>query len=148
MDSAVVTFSVDERGSLKSPNLHDGFVDGVVLEGEKRVAVSLRDVSGQVFSMRLIEVEALVCNEFRQGNIILDITIFSGIAPDDDALGSLFGSPHPSVAREHHEQHKRLLQDRSDKIRKGVLKLVSIEPSYGCSLTALCGEVIISRTAR
>jgi hypothetical protein len=66
-------FSVGDHGFLRSPNLHDGFVDGVLLTGDESATVMMRDVTGQTFSMQLIGIKALVCDDFRQGNIILSI---------------------------------------------------------------------------
>jgi hypothetical protein len=137
---------LDDRGFLSHPNLHDGFVDGINLVGEKAAAVLLRDVHGQTFSMQLAGAEALVCDNFQMGNIILDVQITSGVAPNRDTLGSLFVSPHPSAAKEFHDQHAQFLERHVAEVKERALVLVSIVPSYGCKLIALCREVQISRT--
>ena len=141
---SAMNFTIDEHGFVRSPNLHDGFLDGVQRVSEDAVALSLRDVRGQTFVMELIGAEALVCDDFRLGNIIFDIQIVSGAAPDKDILASLFVPPHPAAAKEFHDQHSEFLQKRIDRVSEGALKLVSIDPSYGCSLRALCTEVKIT----
>lgn len=137
-------FKVDDRGFLTSPNLHDGFVDGVQLVSENAVDVSLRDVRGKTFVMQLVGVEALLCEDFRLGNIILDVQIVSGAAPDKDIINSMFVPPHPAAAREFHDRHEGFLERKIDKVSEGTLKLILIVPSCGCSLRALCREVNIS----
>jgi hypothetical protein len=139
-----MAFSFDQHGFLANPTLHDGFVDGLLLEDEKRATVLLRTVGGEKFKMQLNGVEAFVCDDFRQGNIILHIQIFSGIAPDDNSLGRLYGPPHPSAAQEYHDRYKLLLTQKIEKIKEGLLSLVAIDPSYGCDLRAICQEVIIT----
>ena len=143
----VMTFSIDDHGYLRSPYLHDGFVDGILLAGESAVTVLLRDVKDRTFSMQLIGVEHLACDDFRQGNIILHVQIVSGIAPNDDTLRSLLGPPHPKAAQEFHDRHEQFLQKKIEKIKAGSLTLVSIDPSYGCYLRALCRDVVISPRA-
>ena len=144
MYDVAMAFGLDDHGFLRDPNLHDGIVDGIHLVSDKAVVVSLRDAHRQTFSMQLVGVEALVCDDFRLGNIILDVQITSDVAPDKDTLGSLFVPPHPSAAEEFHDQHARFLDRHADRIKEGTLVLVSIAPSYGCKLVALCREVLIS----
>ncbi|MBS0245326.1 MAG: hypothetical protein JSR61_01810 [Proteobacteria bacterium] len=139
-----MTIAVDDLGVLRSPSLHDGLVLGIMLSGEDAATVALRDVQGQDFSMRLTGAEGLVCDNFLLGNIISEIWITSGKAPHDDALDVLFAQPHPAAAKEFHDQHAAFVKRKMDEIREGSLKLVSIDSSYGCRLTALCREVEIS----
>ena len=143
MYDGAMAFVLDDHGYLRDPNLHDGLVDGIHLPSDTAVTVSLRDIQGQRFSMQLIGAVAFVCDDFRLGNIILDVQIASRVTPDMDTLGSLFGTPHPSAA----EGHARALERYAEKIREGTLALVTINPSYGCTLTALCREVLISRAS-
>jgi hypothetical protein len=139
-----IPISIDDNGFLRSPNLHDGFLDGILLAGENRATVLLRTVAGQSFSMQIIGVEALVCNDFRQGNIIFDVQIVSRVVASEDTLGHLFVPPHPDAALEFHDEHKRFLGRQISRIKDGELKLVSIESSYGCNLKALCQDITIS----
>lgn len=141
-----MSFVVDQNGLLTEPNLHDGFVDGIQLIGKNSAVVALRNVHGQTFSIQLMGLEALVCDEFRQGNIILDVQITSGKPPSKDALSSLYVAPHPSAAAEYHDKHARFIQAQTDRITQGDLVLVLIEPSYGCQLIALCRELLVSPT--
>src|SRR5262249_31606368 len=60
--TVTVTFVVDQNGYLTTPILHDGFVDGVQLTGDKSAAVALRTIHGERFSMQMIGLEALACD--------------------------------------------------------------------------------------
>ncbi len=141
MYDGTMEYVLGPQGFLRDPHLHDGFVDGVRMADDKTAVLSLRDIRGQRFTMQLIGVERLVCDDFRQGNIILSIEIVSGMAPNMDALGSLFHLL-PEEAR---DQPPPYLELRAKQVAEGSLVLVTIEPSYGCKLTALCRQVLISR---
>lgn len=108
------------------------------------MTVLLRDESGQALSMQLVGTEALVCNNFRQGNIVGDVQIVSGIAPYADMLNLLLDPPHPKAAEEFHDRHRRFVKQKIGQNKDGSLSLVSIDPSYGCKRIALCREVAIS----
>lgn len=139
-----MVFLVDQQGYLIEPKLHDGFVDGIRLEGEGRVTVLLRTLGGERLIMDLIGVEAFACDDFREGNIILDVQIVSGIAPNENSLDRLYGVPHNAAEQAHHDRHQLFLAHKIERIAKGLLSLVAISPSYGCALSAVCQEVSIA----
>jgi hypothetical protein len=139
-----MAFQLDEHCILRDPELHDGYVDGIHLTPNKGVTISLRDVDGQTFSMQLIELVDLVCNDFRETNIIYDIRLTSGQLPDASTLAALLSAPHPSAAPVFHDHHAQRLQQYSEKVTERALVLVSLNPSYGCELIALCREVLVS----
>jgi hypothetical protein len=139
-----MAFQLDEHCFLRDPSLHDGYVDGMHLTTDQGATVSLRDINGQTFSMQLIGVVALVCNDFREANIIYDIQLACGQLPDASILAALLIAPRPSAAQEFHDRHAQLLQQYAEKVRERALILVSLRRSYGCELVALCREVLIS----
>ena len=59
----------------------------------------------------------------------------------DARLAKLLPPPHPSAALEYHSAHASWLAATENKIASGEATLVSLEPSYGCDLIALCSEV-------
>jgi hypothetical protein len=97
-----------------------------------------------LISMQLAGLEAFVCNDFRQGNIILSVQIISAFAPSEDAVTLLFVPPHPSAAKEFHDRYSQFLKKQIEMVTRGALTFVTIDPSYGCNVSALCQEVLIS----
>jgi hypothetical protein len=57
------------------PNFHDGFVDGILAEGEKAVRLFLRTNDQKRFTLILGGVEAMKFENVRAGNIILDVAM-------------------------------------------------------------------------
>ncbi|MBV8536415.1 MAG: hypothetical protein JO128_12525 [Alphaproteobacteria bacterium] len=138
-------FSLSAKGYLREPNLHDGFVDGIKLDGQHFVRVFLRDVTEQRYVMELAGVEGLIGNEFRQGNIIFDVKIVRGVAPDMEALRSLFEPPHPTAPAKYQDEYGSFLDKHAERIKNGDLSLVRVESSYGCSIISLCADIRITR---
>jgi len=93
--------------------------------------------------MQMIGVEAFVCDDFREGNIICDVQIVSGIAPSNNLLDRLYRAPHSTAEQDYHDRHHLLVARKVENIKAGSLFLVVLNPSYGCDLRALCQEVII-----
>lgn len=125
--------------------LHDGFVEGIHLRNDTTVRLSLREVGGQAYATDLIGVSAFLCNDFRQGNIILRISATTGAPPDVRILAFLFDPPHPSVAEPFRKRYEEGIARVVEEIEAGKATLVSITPSYGCDLAALCERVEIER---
>lgn len=121
--------------------LHDGFVDGIRLIADKTTRLSLREIGGRAYEIDLIGVERLLCNDFREGNIILSIRMTTGAPPDRQTLEMLFESPATAVAEPIRQRHAELVEREVGRIEDGSMTLVSIMPSYGCVLVALCREV-------
>lgn len=139
---------VSDRGLLREPQLHDGYLTAVRIEDAGHVVVRLRDYSKTDYTLTLSGIESFCCNNFREGNIICHVLWFSGIQPDVSLLRSIVGEPHPSVGSPHREHHERLIQRYSDDVAEGRLTLIAIEPSYGCELYALCGTAELQATSQ
>jgi hypothetical protein len=115
-------------------SFHDGSVDGILVSG-KDAKVFLRDVSGSCFTMALSGVERLKVDDFREGNIILRLSMLAGGKCDADLIRDLY---EPS---EHDRGADEFLSRLQERVNNEKLVLVEITPSYGCSLLALCAEV-------
>src|SRR5262245_25860796 len=111
---------IDPQGELRHPNLHDGAIEGLQLEADKRLEIALRDVTGQRYRMRLTALRRLICDDFREGNIILSITIDQGTQPDIGVIRRLLGGT---------EQEERIVADTVRSIAEGRMTLVTIAPS-------------------
>ncbi len=138
---------------MSSPNLigpltgfHDGNLESVTV-GDGTAVFGLTHVDGRRFRLNLSGVEALAMNDFREGNIILELQVLSASdfgkaelsAGDVRAtLEALFPRPHADAAPEHHETYERFLQAQHERLDQGAAKLVLLEPAYGADLIAFC----------
>jgi hypothetical protein len=112
--------SISEEGMLLNPVLHDAKLLGVLTFESKRTLVIVQLGSGEINGLWLTGVERLNAKNFYVGNIILDCTVESGPRANCD------------------QAYLELLRVR---IRRSELKIVTINPSYGCEFCALCKEV-------
>lgn len=126
------------------PSFHDGWLTGIVV-GEKSTTLGLRALDGTNYELRLFDVQRFRANDFLEGNIIMHLEVIKGHVStwtDVDArLAELLPSPHPSAALKYHSAYASWLAAISTKIASGEAALVSLEPSYGCDLIALCSDV-------
>jgi len=126
--------SISEEGMLLNPVLHDAKLLGVLTFESKRTLVIVQLGSGEINGLWLTGVERLNAKNFYVGNIILDCTVESGPRANcDQAFKDL------ELAQDKGAQaYLELLRVR---IRRSELKIVTINPSYGCEFCALCKEV-------
>lgn len=131
MSAIDVALSLNEWGGVREPDLHDGHLVGVHVQEDKVVDLFLRDVAGVGFQFRLEGVERLRANDFRQGNIILSAELRTGpdITEQDIIDVGAVGSK---------DEDLRLILERA---QEEGLTIFRIDPSYGCTLTALCHGV-------
>ena len=120
---------------IEQPRLHDGSLEGFYVKADKSATLFVRDVNGVKYELELGSVEYLLANEFREGNIILDLTIERGKDCEVSLLRALFDSKYL-------ETHPNFLVALQQRIEAEGLTLVSIDPSYGCSFLALCKTLI------
>lgn len=117
------------------PDFHDGYLTGISLEREcAELAISLEN--GEKWRVTIHGVQALHVDEFREGNVINRFDAVCRSTPARDILQRLFYPPHPSAAREFHEQHAALLKNKSEMVTAGQAVLIVITPSYGAELLA------------
>lgn len=113
------------------PNFHDGHVDGVLV-AEGSASIFLRTVSSEKFTIVLRGVKSLVMNDFRQGNIILDLEWVDAMNISDSAILDYYWMPKGEAA---------VLRERWINEIKGMqLRAIEISPSYGANLTAIFRE--------
>jgi hypothetical protein len=112
-------------------DLHDSHLIGLSVDREKRGRLLFELAGGRRTTLVLEGVQYLQADNFRQGNIVLDVVIQKGADCDESYLEQLFG-------KEYLEQNKAFKESLGARIGSGELVLVAIEPSYGCVLVALC----------
>lgn len=126
---------LDRDGIVRHPNVHDARLEAISVQ-KPQACLKIVDVDGKHLDLVLQGVERLYATDFREGNIIFDITIGGDIsALDRSELASLFGTNVEKLKQAH------FLEAIAPRLASGELLLVQLAPSYGCSLIALCGQV-------
>ncbi len=134
-------FVINPDGILSQPDLHDGHVLGLRLLNKTTLQISTQTVDGEAFALVLAGLQRLRCDGFAEGNVIFSVEITRNAAPKLETLYRLTGEP---PAREpYRSRHEEWMAELSRDIAEGRLTLVSLEPSYGCMVTALCETVQI-----
>jgi len=136
-------YTIDAAGVLRAPNVHDGHLIGLELAEPKTLTARIRDLGGQLFTVRMSGLSTFLADEFRESNIIYALLITSGREPDPSVMRHLLGESHPKVAEEYRLKHEDFIAGQVNCVRTGELTLVVLESSYGCSFIALCQAVEI-----
>ena len=125
-------------------HLHDACFEGIVLGGQDCTLYFRRPDSSRC-EVRLIAIDALVMDDFRQGNIVSMLAITSGelAAPADHVLHRLYPPPHPDAQAEFHAGYARAMQQKRSALETGELTLAEMDPAYGATLLAMCQEVLV-----
>lgn len=120
-----------DDGAIARPRLHDGVICGILLQ-EDQLVLPVQLVDGSKHCLVMQGVERLRVDDFRQGNIILDVTVASGaqIDPADVAYACDIGV-----------EAAPLLQKTIDRLIERDLIVVRINPSYGCSAVCICSRI-------
>lgn len=119
------------------PSFHDGLLCGLSVT-ETTATLSLVEVDGRRWSVELTGVRLLKADDFRQGNIVLDLELVTGEPPPRAWLEKLLPAPHPGVAAAYHDAHRSHIEELEAGIAAGALTFVVLSPSYGCELLAIC----------
>src|SRR5687768_6346078 len=122
----------DTAGVVLSPDLHDGSFLGARLEGEDLLVLWFQDVESARVTLCLEGLEHLLINQFREGNIVLDMGIGILEAHIVDLVTELF-----APARTTDNEVQCLVKDVIEQ-RKCIYYVSS---SYGATLIAICRSV-------
>jgi hypothetical protein len=133
-----IVLGIADDGTVLRPNLHDGEVTGVLLDGSQDVVVLVSDVDGQKYELRLKGVKTFRVDNFAPQNIILDVTVEGSSATTEDvsdACGVVAGSNQAERLAE------RLFEKYAPLLSSGELRLVRLNPSSGCALVCICAAI-------
>ena len=115
------------------PDLHDGSLIGIEIDANDIIA-SFRTVNGKPVELRFRSVHYFKCDDFREGNIVLDLEISHAGDIEPKSLGAwLHGNPTAS-------ELKALIS----KVKSSNWKCVMINPSYGAEVTCICENVEVA----
>jgi hypothetical protein len=127
-------------------SFHDGKLTSVAV-GEGTATLGLTHLDGRRFTLSMAGVEALSINDFREGNIVLELHLLTGtsfekagFSPGDvrASLQVLFTAPHPDAAQKYHDDYNSSLDRQIERLRDGSMKLIILDPAYGADLLAYC----------
>jgi hypothetical protein len=134
--ASTVDFKLNVYNALEHPNFHDARILAVELIDSNALLVNLQEEGGALYRLKLSGLERLRCLDFREGNIILDVSIFRGVPPPVADLRTLLDLRV--------KESPEYLDTVANRVRAGELSFVHITPSYGCELLALCKNVHIA----
>lgn len=109
------------------PSVHDAEVIAVSLENEDQINITILNDNKDVIYFYLLGVEKFKCNNFLEGNIILDITVYNSQMVPQELLAQILNSDEISF------YEKKLLNNE--------LVFFSLQPSYGCEILAICRTI-------
>jgi hypothetical protein len=117
---------------------HDARLISIELKDNHSAVIALLDDCAAKHEVFFEQLDRMRCIDFCEGNIVLDVLIYSGTAPPIDVLEKLF-----AVTTQ--KEIPAYLDVRIKRIEAGELTLVHILPSYGAELIALCGGLHITQ---
>ena len=129
---------ISESGEVVHPSLHDAQVRGYLLCANATLMLPFESSDGVRHCLVLRDVERFRADDFRQGNIILDVTVSSGETIEIADVAYAYGI-------ELIESHF-LLQTMESLMREKQL-IVRINPSYGCVAVCICRSIEVEEDA-
>jgi hypothetical protein len=118
----------DKSNTLLEPNLHDGRLLGINLLSKDCVELSVAEVGGKRYRIFLDGISQFHATDFREGNIISDVTVTpsSSVQISDLQLLGHIGQNAQRLEEDLKKIHDKMLRES--------LLLFEINPSYGCQL--------------
>ena len=106
---------------MQIPSFHDdGTFDGLRIRQDKRIQLYLSTGQRESFVLVLDEVQALVLNDVKAGNIILDLVIRKGAEITKSDIEQVYGMIDDSVTN-----------NKLQTAVNGGFQILEINPSYG-----------------
>ena len=127
---------VSEDGSIVNPDVHDAHILGLVMINKKKLLLPVRLTDGSNLCLALSNIDCLRADDFREGNIILDITVSRGTEVDMSDIAYAHGLEQ-LLSSEANAFLNKAMQD----FFIGIKLFVQINPSYGCKLVCICDEI-------
>lgn len=120
---------VSKNGTIINPLLHDAYVVGIFTFDDTSSLWIVIATDDQVVCLSLFGVERFRCDDFRLGNIILDMTI------EDVSAMSI---KDVSLLYDINPDDKAAFQRIIDSARSKELVVVNLNSSYGCTFISTC----------
>ena len=121
-----INYSSD--GVLMSPEFHDGYLKGIMLEANDQLSLHCEDIDGNRGHLLIPNLVSLRSDNFRQGNIIFEFRVYSGEQ-----------IPRRLIAKVEYfvEPVEDSINKRVSEIAQNGWSLLELGSSYGCELLAL-----------
>ena len=126
---------VTEAGEISQPPLHDAEIRGLLFVSNNKLLMPISIYDGARLCLVLCGVERLRVEDFRQGNIILDVTVSSGMSIDAADVAYAYGLEL--------KESLFLQQTMERLIQEGGI-IVRVNPSYGGTLVCICNGIEIN----
>lgn len=121
-------------GVIVTPNLHDANIFGLEFRDNRDLLLAAKLVDGSIVSLIFKDVYRLVANNFREGNIILDVSVTESSDIDlEDVIDFYQASENLPTS---------LMMSIISNARLEKKRLVNISSSYGCELISICGQIL------
>jgi len=132
LSDRVIEITLDEYGTVVRPNLHDGFVHGIMLQKDDSVRIHMSNESQDEYvTMNCLGLDTLFVTNFREGNILFDIRIRKAKDISKSELKKI-------IVEMYGHGDFRLCR----RLRSSALKVVEICPSYGCTVIVVCEKIL------
>lgn len=123
-----------DAGEIFEPKIHDSRLRGLLLTNDNRLFVSIFGANLGNKCLVLHGVEKLRCDDFRQGNIVLDVTVSSGDSIEIDDLAYAYGVDKSNAP---------FLHGSMDRLQAQKSLVVRLNSSYGCSFVSICQSLTV-----
>lgn len=139
---SVASIATDEASSLVDPSLHDAEFIGLLEIGKhQNMLLFAQPESTNRIALLLSGVVLLRADNFCEGNIVLDVVVETGNQPNLLAMRDGLEKLHEfaDIKVEQTRISVRSVIDKQiAKVQAGEFLILTIAPSYGCELVALC----------
>jgi hypothetical protein len=127
---------ISEDDSIIEPNVHDAQILGLIMLEDNRLLLLIQATDKSILCFAFNDLDCLRVDDFKKGNIILDITVSSGSEVEIVDIAYVYGL------------EKFIPLDKNGYLNKAVQSflngkklLVQINPSYGCKVVCVCGGI-------
>ena len=129
------SYVTNDANAIINPDLHDAEIVAIELVNDVHIRFKL--VSDELVSVRLIDVKQICFDNLRQGNIVLDVTVSTNEKLTAKDKQKLFGEIQYGNSR-----LSFYIDALDENLQCGNLKLIRINPSYGCNMVAICQNLV------
>ena len=130
-----MTMQKEAGQPIDEVNFHDGNLLGMFIGDDDQISLFIETIHSGKYTLLLGGVVRLRATEFLEGNITLDLTVRSGKELSAKLLDEL------NLVSMHSENMTKLLH----KYKTEEFRIIEMNPSYGCSLLALCSSAKLAK---
>lgn len=116
---------------------HDAILQNIKLE-MNHASLGFNLYDGSFVELLMFGLDRFLCNELREGNVILEVAIVSDDRKYFSILERIFNLHEKKSPKEN-----ELLNFKIGQLKNNNLILLHLSPSYGCELFALCESIKI-----